>query len=244
MRVAPAGLAFPPGQAFQYGAEFAAITHGHASGYLPAGALSDLVARLLEGKPLAMCLDAVGLELEKWRGHEETTRLLEKARTLGMAEGSPVAAIEQLGEGWVGEEALAISIFCAVRFERDWEGGVLAAVNHSGDSDSTGCITGAILGAGTEYRDITDFPDLVIRTHREDHIESVVTEAELSPAAEEALREIIAKVVDRRMHLPDNTNRRHFLTLAMVGMHNAGFREIDGVWCLLPEKPEPVRMID
>ena len=146
MRVAPAGLAFPPGQAFQYGVEFAAITHGHASGYLPAGVLADLVARLLEGQSLETCLDAVALELARWRGHEETLTLLEKARTLAAAGEPPAAAIDQLGEGWVGEEALAVSIFCALRFEHDWEGGVLAAVNHSGDSDSTGCITGAILG--------------------------------------------------------------------------------------------------
>jgi hypothetical protein len=34
MRTAPAGLAFPSDAAFQRGAEFAAITHGHPSGYL------------------------------------------------------------------------------------------------------------------------------------------------------------------------------------------------------------------
>lgn len=147
MRVAPAGLAFPPGQAFQYGVEFAAITHGHPSGYLPAGVLADLVARLLEGHSLDICLDATLQELAGWQGHKETLTLLEKARVLAMTEELPRVAIDQLGEGWVGEEALAISVFCAIRFVRDWEGGVLAAVNHSGDSDSTGCITGAILGA-------------------------------------------------------------------------------------------------
>jgi len=146
MRVAPAGLAFPPGQAFQYGVEFAAITHGHASGYLPAGVLADVVAGLLEGQPLDACLDAATMRLAEWRGHEETLTLLEKARMLAVGGEHPVAAVEQLGEGWVAEEALAIAVFCAVRFAHDWEGGVLAAVNHSGDSDSTGCIAGALLG--------------------------------------------------------------------------------------------------
>ena len=146
MRTAPAGLAFPPGQAFQYGAEFAAITHGHPSGYLPAGVLADFVARLVEGKSIDSCLDATVRELKKWPKHEETLTLLEKALALSAAVETPRDAIEQLGEGWVGEEALAISVFCAARFPDDWETGVLAAVNHSGDSDSTGCITGAILG--------------------------------------------------------------------------------------------------
>jgi len=44
------------------------------------------------------------------------------------------------------EEALAISLYCSLKFTDDWLGGTLAAVNHSGDSDSTGSITGAILG--------------------------------------------------------------------------------------------------
>ncbi len=42
---------------------------------------------------------------------------------------------------------MAISLFCALRFEHDFRAGVLAAVNHSGDSDSTGSIAGAVLGA-------------------------------------------------------------------------------------------------
>jgi hypothetical protein len=51
-----------------------------------------------------------------------------------------------MGEGWVGEEALGISLYCALQYLDDWVKGTLAAVNHSGDSDSTGSITGAILG--------------------------------------------------------------------------------------------------
>jgi ADP-ribosylglycohydrolase len=43
-------------------------------------------------------------------------------------------------------EALAISLYCSLKFSDHWERGTLAAVNHSGDSDSTGSITGAILG--------------------------------------------------------------------------------------------------
>jgi len=50
-----------------------------------------------------------------------------------------------LGEGWVGEEALAIAIYCALKHEGDFAQGVLLAVNHSGDTDSTGAIIGNIL---------------------------------------------------------------------------------------------------
>jgi len=41
---------------------------------------------------------------------------------------------------------LAISLYCSLKFSDHWGRGTLAAVNHSGDSDSTGSITGAILG--------------------------------------------------------------------------------------------------
>ena len=56
-------------------------------------------------------------------------------------------AVESLGEGWAGDEALAISIYCVLVAGDDFTRGVRLAVNHSGDSDSTGSITGNILGA-------------------------------------------------------------------------------------------------
>ena len=46
----------------------------------------------------------------------------------------------------MAEEALAISLYCALCAE-DFESGVVLAVNHNGDSDSTGSITGNLLGA-------------------------------------------------------------------------------------------------
>ena len=60
---------------------------------------------------------------------------------------SDLDAIHQLGEGWVGDEALAIAVYCALRHADSFEDAVVAAVNHRGDSDSTGAITGNIMGA-------------------------------------------------------------------------------------------------
>ena len=56
-------------------------------------------------------------------------------------------AISQLGEGWVGDEALAIAIYCASRHIDSIEDAIIASVNHDGDSDSTGSICGNIMGA-------------------------------------------------------------------------------------------------
>lgn len=62
--------------------------------------------------------------------------------------------IRQLGGGWVAEETLAIAIYCALRYEHDFSAGIIAAVNHDGDSDSTGAVTGNILGAINGYDSI------------------------------------------------------------------------------------------
>lgn len=78
----------------------------------------------------------------------ESRDLLEKAVALALDRNVPdLDGIHQLGEGWVGDEALAIAVFCAVRYQNDFAAGIRAAVNHKGDSDSTGAICGNILGA-------------------------------------------------------------------------------------------------
>jgi ADP-ribosylglycohydrolase len=76
----------------------------------------------------------------------ETTAALHEALDLA-AEGSPTAEkVETLGAGWVGEEALAIAVYCAL-VQPDVRHALLLSANHSGDSDSTGAICGNLLGA-------------------------------------------------------------------------------------------------
>jgi ADP-ribosylglycohydrolase len=144
MRTAPVGLACVPRAAFQHGVEFAAITHSHPSGYLSAGFLSELISHLVDGQRLEESLDASTRTLTNYDDNTETLLKVEQARRLAMDNNE--YGIAAIGGGWVGEEALAIAIYCSLRFQGDWKAGVLAAVNHAGDSDSTGSIAGAILG--------------------------------------------------------------------------------------------------
>jgi ADP-ribosylglycohydrolase len=146
MRTAPVGLAFPSDRAFQEGAEYAAITHGHPSGYLPAGFLSAMISYIIEGKKLAEAMDLCIGQLIKYDGHSEILKKIELVQKLSSSQKSVEESIQTIGEGWVGEEALAISLYCSLKFSDNWGKGTLAAINHSGDSDSTGSITGAILG--------------------------------------------------------------------------------------------------
>ena len=62
--------------------------------------------------------------------------------------------IHKLGKGWVGEEALAIAIYAVARHINSFEDALIAAVNHNGDSDSTGAIAGNIMGAIVGYEAI------------------------------------------------------------------------------------------
>ncbi len=157
MRTAPVGLALLPGDehgAFHIGAETAALTHGHPSGYLTAGFLAEMIALLVRGSTLEEALDASTTRLVRYDGHAETLAKVEQAKRLAASAQDVEHSIAELGAGWVGEEALAIAIYCALKFPDDWAQGVLAAVNHSGDSDSTGSICGAILGTRLGLRAI------------------------------------------------------------------------------------------
>ena len=147
MRTAPVGLAPPRRPPFSLAAELAALTHGHPSGFLSAGVVADLVRRLVEGATLADALQGSVAELRRHDGAEETLSAVLQAGTLAARAGlDGPSGIRRLGLGWVGEEALAISLFCALRHPGDWRAAVVLAVNHDGDTDSTGAITGAILG--------------------------------------------------------------------------------------------------
>lgn len=149
MRVAPAGLMYKdnPELAFKVGAECAALTHGHPRGYLPAGVLSEMIAHIVNGKNVEGAVCETMKTLKTYKGHEPVTALMEKAQKLVKSDIAPSEAIKELGEGWVGDEAIAISTYCALKEPKDFAKAVKMAVNHSGDSDSTGAILGNILGA-------------------------------------------------------------------------------------------------
>ncbi len=148
MRVAPVGLFYEDYEiAFERGCEAAGITHGHPTGYLAAGCLACMICLIISGDSLETAMHVTTQILRLRPRHEECLKAIEGVwRLLGNGEPSGVM-VERFGAGWVAEEALAIAIYCAWVAEGDFEKGVLLAVNHGGDSDSTGAITGSILGA-------------------------------------------------------------------------------------------------
>lgn len=113
---------------------------------MPSGFLSELICHLTAGTDFNEAIEISTREVTKYEGHQESLDIIQKAQVLAKTDKPVERAIKMLGEGWVGEEALAISLYCSLKFTDDWLAGTLAAVNHSGDSDSTGSIAGAILG--------------------------------------------------------------------------------------------------
>lgn len=151
MRAAPVGLygwrlKLESREIFRLGTELGALTHGHPTGSLTSGALAVLVSFLLDDVPLLDALSRTKCFLREAPAHEETFRAIERAEKLAASRTEPALAIARIGEGWIAEEALAISIYCAL-VATDFRQGVILAVNHDGDSDSTGSITGNLLGA-------------------------------------------------------------------------------------------------
>ena len=153
MRVAPIGLvAIEP---FKLATEAARITHGHPTGYASAGAFAQAISSILNGWDIYDSIDLSRDYLREYPSPEEkltgvdglaTIETLNAIEAVGLMSPLTVEKVESLGEGWVAEEALAIAFFCANRAD-DFLSGVLAAVNHSGDSDSTGSMCGSLLGA-------------------------------------------------------------------------------------------------
>ena len=143
----PVGIAFEPERAFEIGAEVAAVTHGHPTGFLSAGAFADVLSRAARGLSIQESAAETREYLLGYDDIDESLEAFDHAVELYISGVHPVEAIQQLGEGWVAEEALAIALFCAMSYPEDWVAGVLAAVNITGDSDTTGCLTGALLGA-------------------------------------------------------------------------------------------------
>ena len=170
MRVAPMALLmagyWSRGESFynvehmdEAGAGVAAVTHKHPLAFLPSAMLTHLiyhVIRMEETEVKAniadIALDTIDALDNIYKGEYEEDKhylanLTRMAVTLAANDKSDAENIRMLGEGWTGEEAWAIALYSAVRHIDSIEDAIIAAVNHDGDSDSTGAVCGNIMGA-------------------------------------------------------------------------------------------------
>lgn len=149
MRVAPIGMAFSePDDAYCVGKMSALITHHHLDGFIPAGALARIISQIIFQDMTLFEAQADTLQFIKKEEPDCNTVDLwdDMVKRYNNNKQFEYHNLEMLGQGWSGDEALVMSIYCALT-EQDFIQAIINSVNHSGDSDSTGSITGQILGA-------------------------------------------------------------------------------------------------
>ena len=147
--------------------ESAEITHQHPLGYISAALMSHVIYRLARDiEPTRESMKRYIMEgVDMLRKHynayhndvECMAELAERAIFLLDNGKTDLENIGHLGEGWTGEEALAIALYCSLKHFDSFEDAMIAAVNHGGDSDSTGAVTGNILGAAIGYEAISQY---------------------------------------------------------------------------------------
>lgn len=166
MRIAPIALYFNRTgdnngmqKVFIAASEVAALTHGHELGWLSSGMAACIINQVAYKKVTVeeAARSAIRFVKEYYsdRKHsKELISIVERALLLAKTAADDMENIRSLGEGWVAEETLAIAIYCSVKYQDDFSKALCAAVNHDGDSDSTGAVTGNILGAYLGYEKI------------------------------------------------------------------------------------------
>ena len=167
MRVAPVGLLYEtakPCESSKDGADVAAITHGHDLALIPSEMLVYIIQSIMNSVYMSVydvslkehitdALESVLWNNKDSKHIEYFGSLINKAIDLSSKGNKPIDDIKQLGEGWVAEEALAIAIYSVLK-AKSFEDAIIIAVNHDGDSDSTGAIAGNIAGAFYGYNKI------------------------------------------------------------------------------------------
>jgi ADP-ribosylglycohydrolase len=145
MRIAPVGLI--AAEPFELGAQVSALTHGHPTGIVAGGYFAHVIALIFrEGLSIDAAARKALANLEGRSEADELRSAVEGALKLAEAGDPTPERLAKLGEGWVAEEAVGIALYAAL-VSSDFREAVLLAVNHSGDSDSTGSLAGNLHGA-------------------------------------------------------------------------------------------------
>lgn len=154
MRVAPFGLLTNDSslaEVARLGAETSALTHGHQMSSLASAFVAVLVR--LEMRFVTSLkqniTEALAVVRKTFADYEELaafTELVEQAESLAENSRTDSENLRELGEGWVAEETVVIALYCALRYQTQPLKAIEVAVNHQGDSDSTGSLAGQIVG--------------------------------------------------------------------------------------------------
>lgn len=152
MRTAPIGLAYYNNldKLKEVAKASAIITHNSPIAIASAIGNAYLIARAVNGEDYKSSLDDL-IDFTRGISEEFTSKLYQTKEVLHL---TPSKAYKILGAGFKGHEAIAISLYSLINSGLNYRKGIITAINHDGDSDSTGCITGGIIGAYIGYEKI------------------------------------------------------------------------------------------
>jgi ADP-ribosyl-[dinitrogen reductase] hydrolase len=116
--------------------------------------MAAIIRLSLDESDLAANAGAARDIVSKWKGNTEIIEKIDSALTAVRAQTeNHRETIKSLGQGWVGEEALAIGLYSAL-VGRSFPEVLAIAANHDGDSDSTASIAGQLYGAANGLADL------------------------------------------------------------------------------------------
>jgi len=116
----------------------------------------------------------LSLNTDTWRGQtregNEFNRVISKVGEC-LEYDDEERALKSLGEGWIGEEAVALALYCFLKYPDDYIQTVLRGANTNGDSDSVACIAGGISGV---YLSIEGIPrKWILSIEKAKHLEEL-----------------------------------------------------------------------
>ncbi len=120
------------------------ITHRHPTADAAALAAAYAVKLALDGVPVAQFLPRIMAFTDGISA--EFDAVLYRIGHAG-AWTNEEAALDHIGLGWTGEEAVALALYCVIRYPDDYAACIRRAANSNGDSDTIACIAGGIMGA-------------------------------------------------------------------------------------------------
>ena len=172
MRIAPCAMfADNPDHAGIIAVDCSVITHGHVLAWIPSYVCAHMIKSILDGND--DLYDALNRALNGLRSRASLFKenipmfrknslgafldLIESAVDLSKKDMRDTDAIRMLGEGWTADEAFAIALYSCLKYSDNFEDAVVCAVNHDGDSDSTGAIAGNIIGTYLGFDNIQQY---------------------------------------------------------------------------------------
>ena len=142
------------------------ITHGHIDADVAAQAAALLVYYAkheiaIQEYPRLLRNDIGGLS-EKF---DNLLNVVEKL--IRDSDIDDVAALGIIGQGWVGDEAVLMALYCILKYPDDYPKVLRTAVNITGDSDSIGAIAEGIMGTKIGFEKLPkEWKDRLIEKER------------------------------------------------------------------------------